>query len=325
MRKSTKRLLCFLLVFSLLHPPGATAEGIDADLPGPVLFSLFKKKGPKIDIEAALVLNSQTTPEEMAKIPGADVNAPGINVAESEEAAVDYSNISNGYIMVRYNQPTDSRIKAQIESADVKYTYTMNPCEWTAFPLSEGSGEYTVNVLRDIGNSRYAMVLSTQVHADISDEFAPFLRSNQYVDYADAPNAIATAANLVSESGEPLETVRNIYGFVTAYLTYDYALAESVTSGYVPDIDAVLAKKSGICFDYASLMTGMLRSLRIPCKLVVGYADELYHAWISVWLEGEGWVDNVIHFDGKEWEFMDPTFASAGYKGETAYAAKYFY
>lgn len=324
MERITRQLLCFLLALVILSVPEAMAEGTAA-LTGPPLLSLFKKKEPKIDIDTALVLDAGTSAEEMAKIPGADINAPGLDVAKSEEATVDYTNISDGYIMVRYDVPTDSRIKAQVGSADVQYTYSLEPCTWTAFPLSEGSGEYTVNVLRNIGNSRYALVLSTNVYADIKDEFSPFLRSNQYVNYADAPNAVATASNLVSASGDTLETVRNIYGFVTAYLTYDYALAESVTSGYVPDIDAVLVKKSGICFDYASLMTGMLRSLEIPCKLVVGYADELYHAWISVWVEGEGWIDNAIHFDGKEWKFMDPTFASAGYKGETNYTAKYFY
>ena len=84
-----------------------------------------------------------------------------------------------------------------------------------------------------------------------------------------------------------------------------------VKSGYLPVLDEVLAEEKGICFDYAALMTAMLRSQKIPCKLVVGYAGATYHAWISVWTEENGWIDGTIFFDGKVWERMDPTFASS--------------
>ena len=53
-------------------------------------------------------------------------------------------------------------------------------------------------------------------------------------------------------------------------ITYDTELAETVKSGYLPVLDKVLESKKGICFDYAALMTGMLRSQSVPCKLVVG-------------------------------------------------------
>ena len=66
----------------------------------------------------------------------------------------------------------------------------------------------------------------------------------------------------------------------------------------------------GICFDYASLMAGLLRSQGIPTKLVVGYSGTAYHAWISVYLDEAGWVDNIIEFDGSSWSLMDPTLAA---------------
>ena len=117
-------------------------------------------------------------------------------------------------------------------------------------------------------------------------------------------------------------------------MTYDTAKASSVQSGYLPNVDLVLAQKKGICFDYAALMTAMLRSQDIPTKLVVGYTGNRYHAWINVYLEGQGWVDNIIYFDGTSWKLMDPTFASSGnqsqeimqYIGNGAnYQAKYSY
>ena len=86
-------------------------------------------------------------------------------------------------------------------------------------------------------------------------------------------------------------------------------------------------------------MTGMLRSLGVPCKLVTGYVPvgsgaTAYHAWISVWSKETGWVDSAIYFDGTNWQRMDPTFASSSnssasimkYIGDGSnYSVKYTY
>jgi len=125
-----------------------------------------------------------------------------------------------------------------------------------------------------------------------------------------------------------------IYRYVVKSLSYDYDKAATVQSGYLPDLDAVLAAGKGICFDYAALMTAMLRSQGIPCKLVVGYAGTEYHAWISVWSEETGWVDGVVYFNGTTWQRMDPTFMSASggsqtivnfIKNDANYTVKYLY
>ena len=80
-------------------------------------------------------------------------------------------------------------------------------------------------------------------------------------------------------------------------------------------------------------MTAMLRSQQIPCKLVVGYAGSIYHAWISVWTEEDGWIDGAIFFDGHVWKRMDPTFVSSAENREEIlefvekgnYTVKYLY
>ena len=131
-----------------------------------------------------------------------------------------------------------------------------------------------------------------------------------------AVNTIAKAAELTQGVAKPLEKVGVVYNYVVNNLTYDRQLAATVKSGYLPDLDSVLAKKKGICFDYAALMTGMLRSQGVPCKLVVGYAGTAYHAWVSVWTEETGWVEGAIYFDGTTWHRMDPTFASSQHNSE---------
>ena len=87
-------------------------------------------------------------------------------------------------------------------------------------------------------------------------------------------------------------------------------------AGYLPDLDETLKTKTGICFDYAALLTAMLRSLSIPTRLAIGYSGDVKHAWIDVYIESVGWVEKVAQFDGNEWKFMDPTFDSVGKDSE---------
>ncbi|MBE6036619.1 MAG: transglutaminase domain-containing protein [Clostridiales bacterium] len=260
--------------------------------------------------------------------------ASGVLQAVSTYGLIDYSNTKDGYVMVQYTGSTASKLKAQVKGPTTTYTYTLTAGKWAVLPLSDGNGSYQVSVYENITGTKYASVVSAGFSAAMTDEFAPFLRPNQYVDYAAAPNSMAKAAQLTAGITDSLHKVEKVYDFVVQNITYDKALAARVTSGYLPVLDSVLTKKTGICFDYAALMTGMLRSQGVPCKLVVGYAGSAYHAWISVWTDENGWVDGVIYFDGSAWKRMDPTFASSGNQSESImnyigdganYAAKYFY
>ncbi len=263
----------------------------------------------------------------------ATVEASGILVEENEEAKIDYSNTRDGYVMVCYTAETDVRLKAQVKGPGTTYTYNLTPGKWAAFPLADEDGEYQIVVYKNVTDNRYAVVLSLSVSVVLDDPFAPFLRSNQYVDFDNAPETVA-CADVLCAGVEGLEMVTRVYDFVVGGMTYDTELAATVQSGYLPVLDEVLSKMSGICFDYAAMMTGMLRSQGVPCKLVVGYAGSVYHAWIHVWSEETGWVENVVYFDGVNWQRMDPTFASSADGGQeildyigdgTNYTAKYIY
>lgn len=235
-------------------------------------------------------------------------------VAQNERAVIDYSHTGDGYVTVNFTGVAGGRLKVQVATAAVTYTYDITPGVLTTFPLSEGNGNYKVTVYENVSGSKYATVLSSSFQVILSSELAPFLRPNQYVDYVGAASTLAKAAELAGEVEDPIGKVEKVYDFVVGNLTYDTQKASSVKSGYLPVLDNVLSSKKGICFDYAALMAGMLRSQGVPCKLVVGYAGTAYHAWISVWTEGEGWIDGVIYFDGRAWHRMDPTFASSGGK-----------
>ena len=261
------------------------------------------------------------------------VTHPGTLVAGNGVATIDYSNASDGYIMVCYGAATSQRLKVQVAHSET-YTYNIWSGVWAAFPLSEGSGGYSVSVFEEIGDSRYSLVLSAYVNAEIEDEFDPFLRPNQYVNYADAPNLVATAENLTADCKDSLEMVDKVYNFVLSWLSYDTELASTVRSGYLPDLDKDLVDRTGICFDYAAMMAGMLRCRGVPTKLVVGYAGKAYHSWLSIWSEETGWGENIVYFDGTSWQRMDPTYADTASSKKAAekfigdgtnYTEKYIY
>lgn len=278
--------------------------------------------------EAVALASSAAIPDTMQPV------ASGTLVQASDKAVIDYSNTKDGYVMVRYTASTTQRLKAQVKGPTTTYTYNLTAGKWETFPLSDGNGTYQVIVYENVSGTRYATVTSVSFQVTLTDEFAPFLRPNQYVDYSVAVNTVAKAAELTAGKTDPLAKVQAIYEFVVKNITYDKQLAATVQSGYLPVLDTVLAKRTGICFDYAALMTGMLRSQGVPCKLVVGYAGTAYHAWISVWSDESGWVEGVIYFDGTTWQRMDPTFASSAnqsasimqYIGDgTNYTVKYLY
>lgn len=287
--------------------------------------------------QALAVIEDQEVPL-YSKPAGSYVRTPiasGALAYENNLAKLDASNMAEGYIMLKY-LGSNPKIKVQItKSGSTTYTYDLNNSGvYEVFPLSEGSGTYQVKVFENVSGNQYTQAFSQDVSANITNEFGPFLYPNQYVNFNEASAAVQTGAEISAGAATQLDVVSDIYNYVINNITYDTAKAQSVQSGYLPNVDVVLAQKSGICFDYAALMTAMLRSQDIPTKLVVGYTGNLYHAWINVYLDGQGWVDNIIYFDGQDWKLMDPTFASSGKQSEeimqyigngSNYQAKYSY
>ena len=241
--------------------------------------------------------------------------ATGKVTEEHEGVSLDLSNTDQGYFMVSYKGSAD-KLMIQIEGSDnIPYRYYFEPDGiYSALPLTAGDGNYAVSVYESVGDNRYALVFTKTVDVTLENEVLPFLYSNQYVNFDENTEAVSLAKKLTNGKTE-IEAVQAVYQYVTKNIVYDDEKAATVKSGYLPNVDDTLHTKKGICFDYAALMTAMLRSSGIPTRLDIGYATNIYHAWISTYLEEQGWVDNVIKFDGKNWTLMDPTFAAGGGDG----------
>ena len=282
-----------------------------------------------------------TAPED-PNVPGERDNTPHVLVPEqggaeicgNDDVSICLSHLGDGYFSARFTGDSP-KVKLQLTAENsLTYTYDLPvDGEWTIFPVSLGSGHYTLGVYSNIEATMYAEVYGTEFDVALTDEFGPFLYPNQYVEYTADSDAVKLGQKLSGEAADDLGYVQNVYNYVISNITYDTEMAENLPVNYIPDPDATLASGKGICFDYASLMTAMLRSQGVPTKLVTGYSGEAYHAWISVYLKEQGWVDNIISFDGKKWTLVDPTLGAnndakdvAKYIGDGKnYTVKYVY
>ena len=239
-------------------------------------------------------------------------HAPGIDYESNDFASIDYSNVEYGYVIAEFTEKTDIPLKVIVVCPfGEMYIYPLRDGGFPEIiPLTEGSGEYKIGIYENIGDENYKNVISVTIDVMLIDDYLPFIHPNQFVNFNKDSELVALAAELTKDAATVDEKIAIIYNFVVENFTYDYELAESVQTGYLPMLDEVLNRRKGICFDYSALVTAMLRSQGIPARLEIGYHGDEYHAWISKLCDVEGWIEHRYHHNGEEWYRMDPTVES---------------
>ena len=108
--------------------------------------------------------------------------------------------------------------------------------------------------------------------------------------------ALALTDGLEAEN----EKIMAVYAFAINAFDYDYDKINHIDGSYVPDPNAMLEEKKGICYDYSSAFAAMLRINGIPTRLVKGYNNDIdvYHAWNQVYNSETGlWMTVDTTFD----------------------------
>lgn len=277
---------------------------------------------PNVPNSDAKLIERDNTPVILS--PSAD----GEKKEEQGKVIFDFSNTTDGYVMVKYSGD-NPLVRVKIKTPDgIEYDYAINHYkEYITFPLTGGNGSYDISIWEsvDVDQGKYMKIFFSTFDVLIPDtipeQFAPYLRPNTYVDFNENSLAVAKAQELTAgiKSETPdIDAIKRIYDFVGNHknIAYDTDKVDTMTWPYFPNIDETLTSKKGICFDYASLMASMLRSQGIPTKVIFGYVSDgdgkAYHAWISCWTRELGWIENIIYFDGVDWAMADPTFAASG-------------
>lgn len=262
------------------------------------------------------------TPEQL-RLPLADGTK---SISDGTYVKIDYSHMQDGYINAKRLDESDDKIKLMIEKDDKKYHYDILPGSDDTFPLQMGDGDYEIRILKQVEGETYARLVTQQLSVALTDSLSPFLYPNQIVDYDEQSEAIALAFDLVQGDTTKLQRIAHLYEYVVSNIVYDHEKADAVANAFVlPVIDDTLEQKKGICFDYAALLAAMLRSQDIPARLVTGYTDIEYHAWVEIYLDGEGWINPKVYFAQESWSRMDPTFAASNSDYEGKYEEVYIY
>ncbi len=243
---------------------------------------------------------------------------PFRNVAFHEDQAetfeglkIDFSSIAEGYVAVRCE--SQNTLKIQIIKDSTTYTYDLDHTGKTEFyPLSMGNGTYQFKVMENYVDNKYTLYWETEHEVSLAGEFQPFLYPSQIVNYNESSDCVAFARDLAAKNASDLEITAALYEYMVQNIVYDNEKAARAETGYIPDPDSTLREKKGICFDYACLAAASLRSLGIPCKVITGYVDDIYHAWNEIYLENQGWITVEIVANANNWKRVDITFAATG-------------
>ncbi len=243
--------------------------------------------------------------------------------------SIDLSHIEQGYVGACAS--SSRTLKFQVSCDGQVYNYDL-PADGTPIicPLNMGDGTYSFRIMENTSANRYAELFATEADVTLDSEFEPYLRPNVICSYSSDSACVAKAREIAADASTESQALDAVCQWVTENVTYDTALAATAPDGYVPDPDSTFESGTGICYDYASLTAAMLRSMGIPCKIVVGYVEpgNIYHAWNMVYLD-EGWTTVGMSGSAHSWGRIDTTFASAGAADSTgdgsSYTGKYTY
>ncbi|MDD2215605.1 MAG: transglutaminase-like domain-containing protein [Eubacteriales bacterium] len=214
---------------------------------------------------------------------------------------IDTSKINKGVVSIQYNNKSHKKEKVIIEKDNSRYIYTLHKSkEIENFPLQMGRGPYKVVLLENVKDNKYKPIISDTFQVSLTDKNQVFLQSVQGIEWNESMDAIIMAGNLTDGLINDEEKVKAIYEYIVSNIKYDFTKKNKITSDYLPQIDEIYQESGGICYDFSSIMAGMLRSVGIPAKLIKGYSKNAtsYHSWNEVYIN-DNWIVMDASYDSQ--------------------------
>lgn len=179
-----------------------------------------------------------------------------------------------------------------------------------------------------VRNGRKSLAVNEYVLANnkefVDRPYYPDLITAPQEDIQSDDNAIAALARKITRSCKTdFDRVAAVHDWVAAHIYYDM---DAYRAGvYVCDAISVLNTRKGVCQGYANLCAALLRSLKIPCAVVSGYAlgvgtsgawdraslnDESNHAWNFAYPDNtlvifDATWDSILRYERKKYGTKD--------------------
>ena len=182
------------------------------------------------------------------------------------------------------------RIIVEKEGTRERYIYFLSDVNSNVFPLQMGGGRYTITLLENIIRNESKKILAKTVDVEEIDPELLFTQSIQIIDYDRSDIAVSSFRERVRAAKRKKDKLKIVYEFIIDNIDYDFDKVPETLFDYLPVIDETYVTRKGICYDYAALVAGALRSRGIPTKLQKGYTANIpavFHAWNAVYIEGE--------------------------------------
>ena len=168
-----------------------------------------------------------------------------------------------------------------------RYVYKFYADEYPTFTLLDGPGTYEINFFSHVQDTATKYVRKETAYVTLSEDgigMNAYLVATYMIPISEKEKQLALS--LTNDVENRSDKIKAIQQYVADEFYYDYIKAYTIPRGYRCKPDVILEEKNSICTDYATVMTGMLRSLGIPSCMVWGWADGQYHAWVEAELDG---------------------------------------
>lgn len=108
------------------------------------------------------------------------------------------------------------------------------------------------------------------------------------------PNAICVeeAKKIREKSEKDFLFIGRCKNYILGKLNYSMEYYKPFN--YTPDLDRCITEGKGFCVDYAEMFCNMLRAGNVPCAVVYGYVNDIYHAWNVVYMDGRWYRYDLV-------------------------------
>ncbi len=178
--------------------------------------------------------------------------------------------------------------------------------------LSDGTYDFVGVLANPALNDNQAVIIRTWITAPTIDQVSkaptdyPAYILNTYLQLPQnfSPRIRQLANQIAGRLPTQYDKVMAITSWLRTNITYEEAI-DTPPQGIDPIVWFLFDYKKGFCNYYATAEVLMLRSLGIPARLAVGYAQGIYdiatdtftvrrqdsHAWPEVYFDGLGWIE----------------------------------